>query len=150
MIRPLRPRLRSRYATALRYIWRREGRRAHPLSRGERRLTVDLGARHGVARAVARIRIRLPGCATVDAFSCHLPSGGDSAQRSRWVNAFKQWTASLARPEIVAGDFNDVPGSAFDYIFSAGALTTESATILPAKISDHRAVVATFRMNGRS
>jgi endonuclease/exonuclease/phosphatase (EEP) superfamily protein YafD len=66
------------------------------------------------------------------------------------VNAFKQWTASLARPEIVAGDFNDVPGSAFDYIFSAGALTTESATILPAKISDHRAVVATFRMNGRS
>ena len=135
------------------------------------------------ARAVARIRLRLPGGATVDAFSCHLPFGSETAERSRWVAAFKRSTASLARPEIVAGDFNDEPSSApivamkagyvdawtmiggarvgtessddvtyskrLDYIFSSGALTAESATVLPAKISDHRAVVATFRLNGR-
>jgi len=66
-----------------------------------------------VARGVVRARLRLPDGRTLQAFSCHLPSGGDAARsRAAWVSAFTDWSSAFSEPQLVGGDFNATPGTA--------------------------------------
>jgi endonuclease/exonuclease/phosphatase family metal-dependent hydrolase len=66
-----------------------------------------------VARAVLRARIRAGDAVSMELFSAHLPSGEDGeAARRRWVTEFRSWAKRFGGPQIVAGDFNDGPGSA--------------------------------------
>jgi endonuclease/exonuclease/phosphatase family metal-dependent hydrolase len=135
-----------------------------------------------MARGVVRAAIKVGDRVVLQAFSCHLPASGKEARsRTVWVAGFRRWAATLPEPQIVGGDFNDVPASQaiaairrsyvdawratggarggtessddltysrrFDYLFSRGAVEVESATVLPLKISDHRPVVATYRIS---
>ncbi|MBW8862444.1 MAG: endonuclease/exonuclease/phosphatase family protein [Acidobacteria bacterium] len=133
------------------------------------------------ARGVVRAAVRLTDVTVLQIFATHLPAGTNrSRARMAWVADFTRWAATIPQPQIVGGDFNDVPAARpmatlrrhyvdawhaiggatvgtessddltytrrYDYLLSRGALEVQSATVLPLKISDHRPVVATYRL----
>jgi endonuclease/exonuclease/phosphatase family metal-dependent hydrolase len=133
------------------------------------------------ARGVVRAAVRVADGTVLQVFAVHLPAAANhSRARIAWAGDFTRWAATVPQPQIVGGDFNDVPtapsmaalrrqyvdawravGGAsvgtessddltfthrYDYLLSKGALAVESATVLPLKISDHRPVIATYRL----
>jgi endonuclease/exonuclease/phosphatase family metal-dependent hydrolase len=134
------------------------------------------------ARGVLRAAIRVTDRTVLEMFAVHLPAGANGSRaRLAWVGGFTRWAAAQPQPQIVGGDFNDVPAARsmaalrrhyvdawravggarvgtessddltfarrYDYLLSRGALEVQSATVLPLKISDHRPVVATYRVS---
>jgi endonuclease/exonuclease/phosphatase family metal-dependent hydrolase len=67
---------------------------------------------YSVARAALRMSVALADGSQANVFSVHLPAlVAYRAARVTYVNTFTAWAQTFDGPKLVAGDFNDVPGT---------------------------------------